>query len=94
MVWPPDRAMPDFAPSPGTGTRITSPVFRRALFGFDEPQMLTKTDVIGAAELAARQAGSGVKTVMAAGGLLDRLRAERAANRAAWAQVTSVSAPQ
>ena len=46
-----------------------------------------------AAELAARKAGSGVKTVMAAGGLLDRLRAERAANRAAWAQVTSVSTP-
>jgi enoyl-CoA hydratase/carnithine racemase len=46
-----------------------------------------------AAELAARKAGSGVKTVMAAGGLLDRLRAERAANRAAWARVTSVSTP-
>jgi enoyl-CoA hydratase/carnithine racemase len=36
-----------------------------------------------AASLAGR--GAGVKTVMAAGGLLDRLRAERAANRSAWA---------
>ena len=31
--------------------------------------------------------GAGVKAVMAAGGLLDRLRAERAANRSAWARV-------
>jgi enoyl-CoA hydratase/carnithine racemase len=46
-----------------------------------------------ATELAARKAGSAVKTVMAAGGLMDRLRAERAANRSAWAQVTSVSTP-
>ena len=38
-----------------------------------------------AASLAGR--GSGVKTVMAAGGLLDRMEAERAANRAAWARV-------
>ena len=36
-----------------------------------------------AANLAGR--GAGVKAVMAAGGLLDRLRAERAANRSAWA---------
>jgi enoyl-CoA hydratase/carnithine racemase len=36
-----------------------------------------------AASLAGR--GAGVKAVMAAGGLLDRLRAERAANRSAWA---------
>ena len=36
-----------------------------------------------AASLARR--GAGVKAVMAAGGLLDRLRAERAANRSAWA---------
>jgi enoyl-CoA hydratase/carnithine racemase len=43
-----------------------------------------------AADLAARGAGAGVKAVMAAGGLLDRLRAERAANRAAWARVVSV----
>ena len=36
-----------------------------------------------AASLAGR--GAGVKAVMAVGGLLDRLRAERAANRSAWA---------
>ena len=36
---------------------------------------------------AGRWAGAGVKAVMAAGGLLDRLRAERAANRSAWARV-------
>ena len=36
-----------------------------------------------AASLAGR--GAGVKAVMASGGLLDRLRAERAANRSAWA---------
>jgi enoyl-CoA hydratase len=42
-----------------------------------------------AAAIAARLAGRdpGVKTVMAAGGLLDRMRAEREANRAAWARV-------
>jgi enoyl-CoA hydratase len=40
-----------------------------------------------AADLADRGAGAGVKAVMAAGGLLDRLRAERAANRSAWARV-------
>ena len=44
--------------------------------------------------LAARRAprapgvGAGVKAVMAAGGLLDRLRAEREVNRSAWARVT------
>jgi enoyl-CoA hydratase len=32
--------------------------------------------------------GAGVKAVMAAGGLLDRLRAEREVNRLAWARVT------
>jgi enoyl-CoA hydratase len=41
-----------------------------------------------AADLAARGTGAGVKAVMAAGGLLDRLRAEREVNRAAWARVT------
>jgi enoyl-CoA hydratase/carnithine racemase len=43
-----------------------------------------------AADLAGRGSGageSGIKAVMAAGGLLDRLRAERAANRSAWARV-------
>ena len=47
-----------------------------------------------AADLAARgakgEAAGGVKAVMAAGGLLDRLRAEREVNRAAWARVNSV----
>lgn len=43
-----------------------------------------------AADLAARGTGAGVKAVMAAGGLLDRLRAEREVNRAAWARVTGV----
>ena len=42
-----------------------------------------------AASLAGR--GAGVKAVMAAGGLLDRLRAERAANRSAWAR--AIAAP-
>jgi len=42
-----------------------------------------------AAGLAARGPGAGVKAVMAAGGLLDRLRAEREVNRAAWARVNS-----
>ena len=41
-----------------------------------------------AAQIAAGLAGrgAGVKAVMAAGGLLDRMRAERAANRSAWAR--------
>jgi enoyl-CoA hydratase/carnithine racemase len=44
-----------------------------------------------AGSLAARGAGAGVKAVMAAGGLLDRLRAEREVNRSAWARVTGAS---
>jgi enoyl-CoA hydratase len=44
-----------------------------------------------AASLASRGAGAGVKAVMSAGGLLDRLRAEREVNRAAWARVTGAS---
>jgi enoyl-CoA hydratase len=42
-----------------------------------------------AAGIAAGLAGhsTGAKAVMAAGGLLDRMQAERAANRAAWARV-------
>lgn len=39
-----------------------------------------------AADLAGRGVGAGVKAVMAAGGLRDRLRAERSANRSAWAR--------
>lgn len=42
-----------------------------------------------AADLAGRGAGAGIKAVMAAGGLLDRLRAERSANRSAWARAVS-----
>jgi enoyl-CoA hydratase/carnithine racemase len=45
----------------------------------------------GAAGGAGAWAGSGVKSVMAAGGLLDRLRAERSANRSAWARVLAGS---
>jgi enoyl-CoA hydratase len=41
-----------------------------------------------AAGLAGR--GAGVKAVMAAGGLLDRLRAERSANRSAWARAMAI----
>ena len=46
-----------------------------------------------AAQIAAGLAGrgAGVKAVMAAGGLLDRMRAERAANRSAWARVLAGS---
>jgi len=44
-----------------------------------------------AADLASRGAAAGVKAVMAAGDLLDRLRAEREANRAAWARLTGVN---
>jgi enoyl-CoA hydratase/carnithine racemase len=44
-----------------------------------------------AGDLAARGTGAGVKAVMAAGGLLDRLRAEREANRSAWARLTGVN---
>jgi enoyl-CoA hydratase/carnithine racemase len=46
-----------------------------------------------AADLAARGVGTGAKAVMAAGGLMDRLRAERAANRSAWARVTATISP-
>ena len=53
----------------------------------DDP--LTQAEQL-AADLAARGSGAGVKAVMAAGGLLDRLRAEREVNRAAWARVNSV----
>jgi enoyl-CoA hydratase len=47
-----------------------------------------------AADLARRGVAAGVKPVLAAGGLIDRLQAERAANRSAWAEVTApVPAP-
>jgi enoyl-CoA hydratase/carnithine racemase len=44
-----------------------------------------------AAGLAGRGADAGVKAVMAAGGLLDRLRAEQSANRSAWDRVVPAS---
>jgi enoyl-CoA hydratase/carnithine racemase len=44
-----------------------------------------------AADLAARGTGAGAKAVMAAGGLLDRLRAEREVNRSAWARLTGTA---
>jgi enoyl-CoA hydratase/carnithine racemase len=44
-----------------------------------------------AADLAAGGAAAGVKTVMANGALLDRLRTEREVNRAAWARVADVN---
>jgi enoyl-CoA hydratase len=50
----------------------------------DDPEPLAEQI---AAELAARGVGAGVKSVLAAGGLMDRLRAERAANRSSWARV-------
>ena len=40
-----------------------------------------------AADLAGRGTGASVKAVMAAGGLMDRMRAERAVNRSAWTRV-------
>ena len=46
-----------------------------------------------AADLARRGAGAGVKAVMAVGGLLDRMRAERSANRSAWARVLPTASP-
>ena len=45
----------------------------------------------GAGAGAGAWAGAGVKSVMAAGGLLDRMRAERSANRSAWARVLAGS---
>ena len=44
-----------------------------------------------AADLAARGTGAGAKAVMAAGGLLDRLRAEREVNRSAWARLAGTA---
>jgi enoyl-CoA hydratase len=56
-----------------------------------EPDVLAREI---AADLARRGVAAGTKPVMAAGGLLDRLQAERAANRSAWAQLTApVPAP-
>jgi enoyl-CoA hydratase/carnithine racemase len=57
----------------------------------DAEQIAADLAARGAAAGAAAGAGAGVKAVMAAGGLLDRLRAEREVNRAAWARVTGVN---
>ena len=46
-----------------------------------------------AADLARRGAGAGVKKVMAPGELLKRMRAERSANRSAWARVLPTASP-
>jgi len=46
-----------------------------------------------ATDLARRGAGAGVKAVMAAGGLLDRMQAERSANRSAWTRVIPSASP-
>jgi len=54
----------------------------------DEPERAAEQV---AAALAARAAGTAAKAVMAVGGLLDRLRAEREVNRSAWARVTGVN---
>ena len=51
----------------------------------DDPEQAAEQ---AAEVLAARGTGAGVKAVLAAGGLLDRLRAEREVNRSAWARVT------
>ncbi len=47
-----------------------------------------------AADLARRGVAAGIKPVMAAGGLLDRLQAEREANRSAWAQLAAPTPSQ
>ena len=53
---------------------------------------LARRGVGAGADAGARAwAGAGVKSVMAAGGLLDRMRAERSANRSAWARVLAGS---
>jgi len=64
----------------------------------DDPERVAAeiaTDLAGRSAEAGAEAGTGagagVKAVMAAGGLLDRMRAERAANRSAWARVLAAS---
>ncbi len=58
----------------------------------DAEQIAADLAARGAAAGVGAGAAAGVKAVMAAGGLLDRLRAEREVNRAAWARVTGVNA--
>jgi enoyl-CoA hydratase/carnithine racemase len=60
----------------------------------DDPEPVAAgiaADLGDVADVAGRGAGGGVKAVMAAGGLLDRMRAERAANRSAWDRVLAGS---
>jgi enoyl-CoA hydratase len=54
----------------------------------DDPERAAEQAAEAVAARGAPRAGAAVKAVMAAGGLLDRLRAEREANRSAWARVT------
>jgi enoyl-CoA hydratase/carnithine racemase len=54
----------------------------------DDPEQAAEQIAAG---LAARGAPAGAKAVMAAGGLLDRLRAEREVNRSAWARLTGAA---
>ena len=58
----------------------------------DDPEPVAAQIAAGlAGRGAGAWAGAGVKSVMAAGGLLDRMRAERSANRSAWARVLAGS---
>jgi enoyl-CoA hydratase/carnithine racemase len=61
----------------------------------DDPEPVAARIAAGLAGRGTGAAGvwaeAGVKSVMAAGGLLDRLRAERSANRSAWARVLTGS---
>jgi enoyl-CoA hydratase/carnithine racemase len=58
----------------------------------DDPESVAAQIAAGLAGRGAEAwAEAGVKSVMAAGGLLDRMRAERSANRSAWARVLAGS---
>jgi enoyl-CoA hydratase/carnithine racemase len=60
----------------------------------DDPEPVAAqiaADLAGRGASTGASAGAGVKSVMAAGGLLDRLRAERSANRSAWARALADS---
>jgi enoyl-CoA hydratase len=56
----------------------------------DDPEGSAEQLAAGLAAQGVQGIGAGVKAVMAAGGLLDGLRAEREVNRSAWARVTGV----
>jgi len=60
----------------------------------DDPERVAAevaTDLARRSAGAGADAAAGAKAVMAAGGLLDRMRAERAANRLAWARALAAS---